>query len=653
MGDTDEYLKEQLDKLGYGYHNFKVYLNRAMGKKNTPIIKYLKNARYVGNDIISIRFNENRNLPKKKGIWTIKKIQERCNKYSSILFEARGGTYNINMMVAIKYGKMGWKSGSLTKPGEEVRLYNPNNLYNLEVPIEEPKTIESFNIYLLFGPRNVGGNNVNNDCLYDCLKYYIFDIENHFESPNKLKTFLKLRRNDKISIDLIDKIEKKLKTYQINVRGDYIRSSTIVSNKQINLLLKNEHYEVDGGRKKLISIVRFEEKRPIILNKSNFEAYDGERYYTMSYDEFKNIKYGYQSPYIIIYPEKQGYDENGEKIVLTLEEEYNVFVEIANTLKRESKGLINLYKSGNYHDCALNLFDKFTKSINPEPIEQDEAIWIKDSSYSALIYAEKYEGEIHKYDVKSMYPSFMKSTTLKFPVKRGDFRIIENIGEYPEFGIYRLDIRPSNDININKLFKFNYHNKYTSIDVTTAKLLGLTIELIQDGKPNFLHYTRDKLITFNEVFHQYVNLLFPLKDLGIKKSKNILNILWGALCEIDKRKIFISSNTFEISDDEEIIDIRPLDVDGIENHIIKTVKISNYYKTSFARLCPFIIGQGRSQMAKIMLPYKDNIKQIQTDGFVCTMKIHENRDVKMGELKYEGYLKNGIIKHCNSKNVVE
>ena len=46
-------------------------------------------------------------------------------------------------------------------------------------------------------------------------------------------------------------------------------------------------------------------------------------------------------------------------------------------------------------------------------IIQSEAIWIKESSYSALIYAEKYEGEIHKYDVKSMYPAFMKSTTLK------------------------------------------------------------------------------------------------------------------------------------------------------------------------------------------------------------------------------------------------
>lgn len=648
--DYEEELKQQFKKKRYSYHNFRVYLKRAFGKKQDPKIKYLKNARYVGNDIISVRFNEDRNMSNNEGIWTMNRIREKCNEYSRML--ANRETYNIKMMVAVKYGVENWKSGSLTKIGEDVKLYNPNVLYNYEVPIEEPESIPAFNIYLLFGPKNEGGNNLNNDCLYNCLEYYIYNINDYWDEPAKLKDYLKIKRNAKISVEDIDKIEKKLKTFQINIRGDYIRSSTIKSNKQINLLLRNEHFEVDEGRKKMIPIVRFDEKRPIILNKSNFEAYDGERTYIMSYEEFRNIKYGYQSPYIIIYQEKQGRDENGNKIILTLEEEYNAFIEIANTLKRESKGLINLYKTGNYHDCALNLFDKVTKYINPDPIEQDEAIWIRESSYSALIWAEQYEGEIYKYDVKSMYPAFMKSTTLKFPVKRGDFRIIESIGEFPEFGIYRCNIIHSTDANINKLFKFNYHQKYTSIDITSARMLGLTIELIQDGKPNFLHYTRDKLITFNEVFHNYVKILFPLKDLGINKAKNILNILWGALCEVDKRKLFIKSS-FDIPEDEEIILLKPFEKDGEENHIIETVKIHNYYKTKFARLCPFIIAQGRKQLATIMYPYRENIKQIQTDGFTSTIRIHENRNVELGELKYEGYNPNGIIRHCNSKNEVQ
>ncbi len=54
-------------------------------------------------------------------------------------------------------------------------------------------------------------------------------------------------------------------------------------------------------------------------------------------------------------------------------------------------------------------------------------------------------------------------------------------------------------------------------------------------------------------------------------------------------------------------------------------------------------------MSTFMFPYKKHIKQIQTDGFISDILIHENRNVKMGELKYEGYNSNAFIKHCNSK----
>ena len=105
----------------------------------------------------------------------------------------------------------------------------------------------------------------------------------------------------------------------------------------------------------------------------------------------------------------------------------------------------------------------------------------------------------------------MTSTTLKFPVKRGEFQLIDSFGEYFEYGIYRCEISKSDDESINKLFKFNYHNYYTSIDLANAKELGFEIKLIQDSKPNFLYWSRDKLITFNEVFKNYVDILFPLK----------------------------------------------------------------------------------------------------------------------------------------------
>ena len=128
--------------------------------------------------------------------------------------------------------------------------------------------------------------------------------------------------------------------------------------------------------------------------------------------------YDFSGKYILI--DRLGFDrdEFDNKRVMTIEEEYKEFIEIADTLKHESKGMINLYKSGNYHDTALSLFDRVSKYINPEPILQDEAEGIKLSSFGALTWCEPYTDELYKYEDKRMYPYLMSSTTLKFPVKR-------------------------------------------------------------------------------------------------------------------------------------------------------------------------------------------------------------------------------------------
>ena len=51
-------------------------------------------------------------------------------------------------------------------------------------------------------------------------------------------------------------------------------------------------------------------------------------------------------------------------------------------------------------------------------------------------------------------------------------------------------------------------------------------------------------------------------------------------------------------------------------------------------------------MTNLMLPYKDSIHRIQTDGFLTSKPIHILTDVKLGELKYEGYTETGIITNC-------
>jgi hypothetical protein len=163
------------------------------------------------------------------------------------------------------------------------------------------------------------------------------------------------------------------------VRGEFIRISTVKSNKQINLTLSNEHFSVEKPNRIFTPLVRFEEKQPLLYDKKTFEVFDGQTKWTITKQERNKLLYDFSGKYILI--DRLGFDrdELDNKRVMTIEEEYKEFIEIADTLKHESKGMINLYNSGNYHDTALSLFDRVSKYINPEPILQDEAEFLRKS----------------------------------------------------------------------------------------------------------------------------------------------------------------------------------------------------------------------------------------------------------------------------------
>ena len=634
-------IKENLKKKGYKTNT----LNKILDKfqKYEPNAKLLDSVKYAGRNITRIRFDANKF---KRHPFTVQQVQKLSNDITEYMKELY---LDGKLMSTMKYGKLGWRSGYFDKIGEDVRLFNPaDSGFELKA---DPK-IDSFVVYTYFKPNAAGGNDDdNNDCLYNCLSEMIIRINEYWETPESFKKYLGLKRKDKVPIELIPKIETKLKTFQINIRGDHIYSSTVKSQKIINLTLINEHYEIDKlfKKKKICRYINFREKQPLLYDKLTFECYNGRHKRILSLEEKNDILFNFKtySPYILI-PRREQTDKEGNIINITIEEEFEKLLKINNVLKTESNGLINLFKSGSYLNAAADLFDKFTAFLStPDDILQDEAEWISESNIGALIFAEQYEGELYKYDVKSLYPYLMQQSTLKFPIKRGEFIRLESFGEFIQFGIYRCKISLSEDKNINKLFRFNKKNYYTSIALDHAKRLNLKIELIQDDKPNFLYYSRDKLITFNEVFKSYVEFLFPLKEKKIEGAKDILNRLWGLLCQVDKKKYFCDKE-ITIEDDEDIIDIRPYKNDE-DIDIIQTSKMNKRYKTNYARLGPFLIAQGRKHMSNIMYNDRENIYRCQTDGFLTTKKIHQNIDVKIGELKYEGYTELGKIQHCNNK----
>ena len=395
--------------------------------------------------------------------------------------------------------------------GDNVRLYVPQDS---DIVADDPDYFNNFVVYISLAPGNAGGNDKFNDCLYNCLYYYLYD-KLPWDTPIKFKKFLNIPRNDKVPITLISKIEDKLKTFAINIRGDYVYSSTIKSSKQINLLLENEHYLIDKTipmNRNINYRVSYEEKQPVLYDKLSFAMYDGIEKQKISKKELNDILYNYKSKYILI-------DREEKKGNLSIEEEYRLLIQDIDIIKKSTNGIINLRKTGNIKDTSLDLFDKFTKILkHPEIILQDEAEWISNTNTGAIIYAESYNGPGYKYDIRSMYPSIMISSG-KFPIGRGEFNKLDNFDNlsYFQFGIYRCKIIQEND-NDNKLFRFNPKNYYTHTSLEHAKSLGFKIELILDNEPNFLYYSREKLISFNEVFHKYIDFVFDLKQ---KKFQNL------------------------------------------------------------------------------------------------------------------------------------
>jgi len=636
-------LKENLREKGYKTK----LLNKIANKfeKYNPKIKILNNVKYKGNKIVRFKFNSN---VYEGGDFSRDKVKTISNKISNYL--QKNGMNGL-IMTSIKLGEDYWRSGYFTDLGDDVEIYDA---YTDSIEQEKDEEIRkkimsqnmsSFVVYAVLKQKAEGGNDKYNDCFYNCLKDLINDdLIKCWKTPEAFKKYLGLSRLDKVPLSSIPKVEERLKTYSINVRGNDIYISPTSSNKVINLLLSNQHYTID---KELLpqslcqKSISYKEKIILLYDTSTFEAYNGTNKYILSKEDKKTIL-SHKTEYLLV-------DRFSEYKTLSIEDEYNKLIVIFDTLKKETNGIINMYKTGSIKNTALDIFNRFCKCVNtPEPILQDEALWIQEASKGAiLVWAENYEGPMYKYDVKSMYPYIMTLMTNKFPVKRGEFKKIDKIEEFIQFGIYRCRIEKSKDENINKLFKFNKKGYYTSNSLNHAKKLSLKIELIQDEKPNFLYYSGDKTLKFGEVFGDYVDFMFSLKEKNIPLSKDILNRLWGALCEKVKIKLNDKKRLI-IDDDEEINELKPL-LGNEDIDYVYVNKINERYKTTFARLCPFLLSKGRSYACDLMIEHKEHIHRINVDGFITDKLIHTNKNVKLGELKYEGYLSNGLIKNCTNK----
>ena len=298
----------------------------------------------------------------------------------------------------------------------------------------------------------------------------------------------------------MEQIEREIGKVGINISGDCFYISKLGHLKNLNLVLKNNHYQINHGLNRKVKFCSYTDKTILLYNKTERIGFDGtneiyvdEKYY----DEILNFK----TEYMMV---------ERNKFHLSVSEEYEQYIKLINDLKEKSNGLINIYRTGTIKKTALKLLDDTTKHISPEHIEYDEALIIENSTSNGFIFNEEYEGVAHKGDISSLYPSIYSSKNMLVPIKRGIFKILtnENIIEMNQklnggyaFGLYRFNIYKSGNSKIDRLFRFKplddpknnnilRKNFYTSVDLKMADTLGLKKELIIDNDINCVLYPR-------------------------------------------------------------------------------------------------------------------------------------------------------------------
>ena len=625
-----------------------------MEQAKEAILTQIIDAKASGTKIVRLRY---RNI-------TVEEIKAIGNKYSKQLKD-RG--YFGKITCSAYYPELGWRTADARKIGDNIQLYDYMeydswaNIVGGNVPYTNDTVLPTCDLYMYkYEKKPTAGKGLERSrqthCFYDCLKTLYLDKTVRGMTSVEFKKKFRIGAEFGVEIADIPRIERKLHL-QINVIGDHIYSSPSKAETRIKLLLKDGHYTVVKDNKPSPREWSHVERTPLTYiindmspsavrpsaggNNNNYvKCYDGTNIFQMDLKEFWNeyYKLGF-SKYVFVKERKSLKNET------ELFEAHELFCKGADELKEATKGKINMYKTGMPKSTADNLLYSLTKNlnINPEKVEQDEAEWIEGCYNGGVIKRLGEEGKhfnLHKFDFCSKYVYNMRSCN-SFPVKRGEFKFIDEETKAKKFlpkGIYRCIV--SGD---SKLFMFNKKNYYVNAELNEAKELGLTIEFINDGKPNMLEYSASSCVPMRSLFGEFVDFIFPLKQKGLRFAKAILTVPWGSVCQknrIKKRKILkdgVKVKEIELKDNEYLSKIKTVSNNTI---VVEATDMNNIYKGLYPRLLPFITAFARVSMYETLKDHIEHVKIILTDGFLIEGAVFpkiKKSEAKLGDLVYEGY----------------
>ena len=549
--------------------------------------------------------------------------RKRLRKFLAKTLKEMPNKDDMMIMVNAKFGDRN-RSGKFTDiEPQDLDIFDPS-YYGVDNNFDDK--IYAFSLYLRekVKPSKEGGQTELNDCLYRCLyKAFAGNIPN-MKFANSLKKYLNLERNEKVHIDLIPKLEEKLRT-RINVSGDHDYISTKDHTRRIDLKLTDGHYTLLQHRsKKLIQAIAHEEKQPLFYfydNKGIYHIYNGDDFSEIELDTYITMKADIRKN-----PRTTSHFLLPAKSKETMEQEYNAFVKDADDIRDKTKGLVNIYKcQGKYTMAIRRLFFNYSRCFECEGITEHESKYIDKAFMGGLIWGHKkvHLEDAYCYDFNSMYSHVMCSYS--FPLQEGKFHRLDILEDSIKYGIYRCNVSNAD----KRLFKTNKFNFYTHIDLKRARELKYDIELIHDEQPNALIYQSGKVYG-TQLFKPTIDQLYPHKG-TTPAIKKLLALFWGSLVKRWTYLVNTKDKDVNIKDGREMIFITRRK----DYHLVKCQRTNNRYEFDYARVAPFITAQARYLVSKQMEEHIDSIHRCHTDGFIADKKLSIPLSRDLGKIKLE------------------
>ena len=534
---------------------------------------------------------------------------------------------------------IGWRSGHITKIGASTEAFDPDNFKEYEKRDEGfdyNEKAKEFRIIFIPGgtlPSPSGGSGEFNDCLFDAIKSMLGDkMPKAIDTGKKMKDLCGLKRKSKIHHNHLKTIEEVLKDIAtLNCTGTGHHTGKYWNNVfTINLYLCCGHYS--------LSIIS-----PLPTPKGvSFVAKTVEDLYTYSHgDGFVSLYDGKEI--IEVYPEELTALRKTYKFLFvqmnkkgTLESTYDEFIINQKKMFDMSDKKVDMFKYPTVAKAAMDIWQRMSpfKELPPR-IGLTEGDYLDKTFTGGIRYSNKgYTGPYHLYDINSQYPSIMIDKSFNVPVKPGCCEILTELPKIFRYGMYRCTVAKHEDENVNKLFKFNSNNFYTHHDLKIATRLKMTLTL-EEGV-NFYFYDRIKCLKSGLlIFGPFINEMYEYKK-EFKPFKQIMNCLYGSLCERDRKTKVTNIN---IEDNTEFEILHSLCISGNTMTINYSLAGADPFVSSYARMGVFLTSFARYRLVNLII---DNelaplIERIHTDSLLTTEDISDKLNIsdKIGDFKLE------------------